>query len=81
MRLDLKETHTVYFSSSFYIMNQKPTIPRTDFHRITTWVARSSGSNLATQLLILWFRVYGAIIQYKYLNRVYFVCKTKRSST
>ena len=28
----------------------------------------------------MWFRVYwpdGAIIQYKYLNRVYFDCKTK----
>ena len=31
-------------------------------------------------LLILWFRVYwpdGAVIQYKYLNRVYFDCKNK----
>ena len=31
-------------------------------------------------MLILWFRVYypdGAIIQYKYLNRPYFDCKTK----
>ena len=31
-------------------------------------------------LLILWFRVYqpdSAIIQYKYLNRIYFDCKTK----
>ena len=31
-------------------------------------------------LLILWFRFYwpdGAIIQYKYPNRVYFDCKTK----
>ena len=38
-----KGTHTVYFSSSLYIINQKPMIPRTDFHCITTWVARSSG--------------------------------------
>ena len=35
--------HTVYFSSSLYIINQKPMVPRTDFHCITTWVARSSG--------------------------------------
>ena len=43
-------------------------------------VARFSGSNSAMHLLILWFRVYwsdGTIIQYKYLNRVYFDCKTK----
>ena len=43
-------------------------IPRTDFR------------NSAMHLLILWFCVYypdGAIIQYKYLNRVYFDCKTK----
>ena len=35
-------------------------------------------------LLILWFSVYksdGAIIQYKYLNRAYFDCKTKLSLT
>ena len=28
----LKVTHTVYFSSSLYIINQKPMIHRTDFH-------------------------------------------------
>ena len=28
----IKRTHTVYFSSSLYIINQKPMIPRTDFH-------------------------------------------------
>ena len=33
---DFKGTHTVYFSSSIYIINQKPTIPRTHFHCITT---------------------------------------------
>ena len=37
-----KGTHTVYFSSSFFVINQKPVIPRTDFHSITTWIARSS---------------------------------------
>ena len=31
-------THTVYFSSSLNILNQKPMIHRTDFHCITTWV-------------------------------------------
>ena len=40
---DIKGTHTIYFSSSLYIINQKPMIPRTHFHCITTWVARSSG--------------------------------------
>ena len=39
----VKGTHTLHFSSSLYIINQKPMIPRTDFHCITTWVARSSG--------------------------------------
>ena len=34
-----KGTHTVYFSSSLYIINQKPMIPRTHFYCITTWVA------------------------------------------
>ena len=78
--MSFKGTHSVYFSSSFYIINQKPMIPRTDFYCITKWVARSSGCNSAVHLLILWFRVYqsdGAIIQYKYINRVYFDCKTK----
>ena len=28
----IKGTHTVYFSSSFYIINQKSVIPKTDFH-------------------------------------------------
>ena len=32
----LKGTHTVYFSSSLYIISQKPMIPRTHFHCITT---------------------------------------------
>ena len=31
------------FSSSFYIINKKPTMPRTDFHCITTRVAHSAG--------------------------------------
>ena len=39
----VKGTHTVYFSSSLYIINQKPRIPRTHFHCITTSIARSSG--------------------------------------
>ena len=38
-----KGTHTVYLSSSLYIVNQKPMIPRTLFHCIPTWVVRSSG--------------------------------------
>ena len=42
--VQVKGTNTVYFSSSFYIINQKPMIPRTHFHCITPpWVARSSG--------------------------------------
>ena len=36
----IKGTHTIYFSSSLYIINQKPmiVIPRTHFHCITTWL-------------------------------------------
>ena len=41
--VNIKGTHTVYFSSSLYIINQKPMIHRTHFNCITTWVARSSG--------------------------------------
>ena len=61
---------SIHFSSSLYIINQKPMIHRTDLHCITTWVARSSGWNLPVHLLILWFRFHcpdGAIIQYKFL--------------
>ena len=39
----IKETHTIYFSSSLYVINQKYMIPRNHFHCITTWVAHSSG--------------------------------------
>ena len=39
----IKRTHTVYFSCSLNIINQKPMIPRIHFHCITTWVARSLG--------------------------------------
>ena len=35
LNLGIKGTHTIYFSSSFYIINQKPMIPRTYFHCIT----------------------------------------------
>ena len=72
----IKGTHTVYFSSSFYIMIQKNEVPRKHFHCITTWVAGSSGWNLAMHLLILWFHSNypdGALIQYKYLNGVFWL--------
>ena len=42
-KFNIKGTQTVYFSSSLYIINEKPMIPRTHFHCITTWGARSSG--------------------------------------
>ena len=42
-KYSFKGTHTVYFSSSLYIINQKAMIPRTHFHCITTWVACPSG--------------------------------------
>ena len=41
--LIFKGTHTIYFTSSLYIIIQKPMIPRTHFPCITTLVARSSG--------------------------------------
>ena len=34
----IKGTHTIYFGSSLYIINQKPRIPRIHFHYITTWL-------------------------------------------
>ena len=40
--LNIKRTYNAYFNSSFYIINQKLMTPKTDFHFITTWVARSS---------------------------------------
>ena len=40
---DVKGTHTIYFTSSFYVIYQKSMITRTDFHCITTQVAHSSG--------------------------------------
>ena len=40
---NVKGTHTIYFGSSLYIINQNPMIHRSDFHFITTWVARTSG--------------------------------------
>ena len=41
--LNIKGTHTVYFSSSLYMINQNLMKPRIHFHCITTWVAPSSG--------------------------------------
>ena len=72
----IKGTHTVYFSSSLYIINQKPLIPRIHFHCITTWVARSSGRNSAMHLLILWFRFTCQMALLSNIN-FYFVCKTR----
>ena len=39
----VKGTHTIYLSSSLYIINQKPMIPRIYFHCIRTWVAHVLG--------------------------------------
>ena len=71
-----KWTYIVYFSSSLYIINQKPMIHRTYFHCITTWVVRSSGRNSAVRLLILWF---GFISQMALLFNMnfYFDCKIR----
>ena len=72
----VKGTHTVYFSSSLYIINQKPMIPRTHFHCITTWVACSPGWNSAMHLLILWFRFTGQMALLSNIN-FYFDCKAR----
>ena len=40
---NIKETHTVYSSISFYNVNQKPMPPGTNFHCETTRSAYSSG--------------------------------------
>ena len=53
----VKGTHAVFFSNSFYILNQKPMISLTDFHCITTWVAYYSERNLAMHLPIFWFHI------------------------
>ena len=71
-----KGTHTIYFSSSFYIINQKPMIPRTHFHYKPTWVARFSGYNSAMHLLILWFRFTSQMALLSNIN-FYFDCKTR----
>ena len=69
-------TNTVYFSSSFYIINQKPMMPRIHFHCISTCVARSSGLNLAMHLLILWFRFTSQTALLSNIN-FYSDCKTR----
>ena len=69
-------THTVCFSNSLYIINQKPMIPRTPFHCITTWVACSSGSNSVTHMVILWFRFTSQMALLSNIN-FYFDCKTR----
>ena len=74
--LSLKGTHTIYFSSSLYIINQKPMIPRIHFHCITTWVARSSGRNSTMYLLILWFRFTSQMVLLSIIN-FYFDYKTR----
>ena len=72
----IKGTHTVYFSSSLYIINQKPMMPITHFHCITTWVASSSGLNSAMHLLILWFWFTSQMAVLSNIN-FYFYCKTR----
>ena len=64
----LKGTHTVYFSSSLYIINQKPMIPKTHFHCITTWVAHSSGWNSAMHFKICLFCGFGLLARWRYYS-------------
>ena len=51
-------------------------IPRTHFHCMTIWVARSSGRNSAMHLLILWFRFTCQMALLSNIN-FYFDCKTR----
>ena len=51
-------------------------IPRTHFHFIATWVARSSGRNSALHLLILWFWFTSQMALLSYIN-LYFDFKTR----
>ena len=69
-------THTVYFTTSLYIVNQKPVMHRIQFHCTTTWVARSSGRNSAMHLLILWFWFTSQMALLYNIN-FYFDCKTR----
>ena len=68
-----KGTHTIYFNNSLYIINKKPIIPRTDFHCITTSVARFSGLNLAIHLLILFTGQMAPLFNINF----YFDCKIR----
>ena len=51
-------------------------IPRTHFHCITTWVARSSGRNSDMHWLILWFWFTSQMALLSSIN-FYFDCKTR----
>ena len=65
----LKVTNTVYFSSSLYIKNQKPMIPRTHFHCITMGCTlfRVKFGHAFAYFVVLVYKTDGAIIQYKFL--------------
>ena len=71
MQTGFKGTHTICFGVSFYILNEKPMIPRTDFHCITRWVAHSVKIGNA----FAYFVVSLLTSKYKYLNKVFFDCK------
>ena len=55
---EVKGTHTVYLCSSFYIINQKPMIPTTDFHCITICGCTFFVVNYANAFACFWFHVY-----------------------
>ena len=71
MQTGFKGTQTICFGVSFYILNEKPMIPRTDFHCITIWVAHSVKIGNA----FAYFVVSLLTSKYKYLNKVFFDCK------
>ena len=69
----VKGTHVIYFSTSFHNVNQIPMLPRTTFH------CETQGMNvlLGESRQCIYVITDGTLIPCKYLNRVYFYCKTK----
>ena len=75
----IKGTHIVLFSSSFYIINQKPVINNFSLYNhmgcTFFWVKMD---NPFANYVVLFFNIRWHYFQYKYLNKVkvYFDCNT-----
>ena len=77
LRNIIKGTHTVYFSSSLYIINEKPMIPRTHFllykpHGLHALL----GEIRPCICLFLWFRFSSQMVLLSNIN-IYIDCKIR----